>query len=67
VAQVAAAVIVPVLVGSGLAPENLRRYPGADGFIVGSWVKQEGAWLNPLDPARARAMARAFAALEPPA
>jgi hypothetical protein len=30
---------------------------------VGSSVKEGGLWSNPLDPGRARAVARAFAAL----
>jgi membrane complex biogenesis BtpA family protein len=60
VAAVAAAVRVPVLVGSGLTPENLPRYPAADGFIVGSSVKESGVWSNPLDAARVRAVAEAF-------
>jgi membrane complex biogenesis BtpA family protein len=58
------AVAVPVLVGSGLDPSNLARYAAADGFIVGSSLKQGGVWSNALDPDRVRAMARAFAALE---
>ncbi|MEP0846722.1 MAG: BtpA/SgcQ family protein [Phycisphaerae bacterium] len=47
------AVRVPVLVGSGLTPENLHEYwPHADGFIVGSSLKRDGVWSNPLDPQR---------------
>ncbi len=67
VARTAAAVGIPVLVGSGLTPDNLARFAAADGFIVGSSVKQGGVWSRPLDPAAARAMARAFAALGPAA
>ena len=63
VAQVADAVSMPVLVGSGLTPDNLDAYPGAAGFIVGSWVKRDGRWTEPVDPQRAAHMARAFAAL----
>lgn len=66
VREAAAATRLPVLVGSGLAPEGLARHAHADGFIVGSAVKQGGVWSNPLDPDAARAMAAAFAALEPP-
>jgi hypothetical protein len=64
VAAVAQAVGIPVVVGSGVTPENLARYPDADAFIVGSYVKQGGLWSNPLDPERVRAVAEAFAALE---
>ncbi|HTR96339.1 MAG TPA: BtpA/SgcQ family protein [Candidatus Acidoferrales bacterium] len=65
VRDVADAVATPVLVGSGLTPGNLARYACADGFIVGSSIKHDGLWSNALDPAAARAMAAAFAALEP--
>lgn len=54
-------VALPVLVGSGVTPENLPRYAAADGLIVGSWVKQGGVWSAPLDYDRAAALARAFA------
>jgi membrane complex biogenesis BtpA family protein len=45
-----AAVTVPVAIGSGLTPENLEQYwAHADAFIVGSYVKHEGLWSNPID------------------
>lgn len=65
VEAVSAAVKIPTLVGSGIAPENLARYASARGFIVGSSVKRDGLWSNALDPDRVRAVARAFAALPP--
>jgi len=65
VAAVAGAVGIPVLVGSGVTPENIARYPAADGFIVGSAVKRDGCWSSPLDPERVKALASAFANLEP--
>jgi hypothetical protein len=44
---------LPVLVGSGLTPANLAEFwPHANGFIVGSALKFDGVWSNPLDPAR---------------
>lgn len=47
------AVRIPVLVGSGLTPENLHEYwPHADGFIVGSSLKRDGVWSNALDAER---------------
>jgi predicted TIM-barrel enzyme len=52
-------------VGSGLAPGNFARYAAADGFIVGSSVKQGGLWSNPLDRAAVAAVAKAFAELGP--
>ena len=57
------AVRLPVLVGSGVTPDNLPRYAAADAIIVGSWVKHEGSWENPLEPARAAMLAAAFRAL----
>lgn len=65
VRDVSDAVSIPVLVGSGLSPDNLARFAAADGFIVGSWVKEGGVWSNALDPARVRTMANAFAELPP--
>ncbi len=61
---VGAAVGIPVFVGSGLTPANLSAYPAADGFIVGSFVKQGGLWSNPLDGERVQAVGSAFRALE---
>ena len=52
-----------MLVGSGLTPANLACYSTAQGFIVGSSVKQGGVWSNPIDPAALHAMAHAFAEL----
>jgi uncharacterized protein len=60
---VAAAVALPVLVGSGVTPENVAACAAAQGFIVGSFVKQDGLWSNPIDPGRALALARAVCAL----
>lgn len=63
VAQVRRAAALPVLVGSGVTADNVARYADADAVIVGSWVKQEGDWRRPVDPARAAALARALQAL----
>jgi len=60
VAATSQTVAIPTIVGSGITPENLTRYASADGFIVGSALKHDGLWSNPLDPARVEAMARAF-------
>jgi hypothetical protein len=60
---VAGAVSIPVLVGSGVTPENVAGYADADAFIVGSALKQGGLWSNPIDPARVQALRRAFDAL----
>lgn len=60
VAAVSAAVAIPTLVGSGIAPENVGRFQAADGLIVGSSVKRGGRWSGALDRTRVEAMARAF-------
>jgi uncharacterized protein len=47
----------PVLVGSGVTPENLPAlHPLADGFIVGSYFKVDGVASNPLDEERVKAL-----------
>ncbi|HSA20023.1 MAG TPA: BtpA/SgcQ family protein [Myxococcota bacterium] len=63
----AAAASLPVLVGSGVHADNLGRYQGAAGFIVGSSVKQGGTWDRPLDEARVAELVRAARELPPPA
>ncbi len=45
---------LPVLVGSGITPENLVHYKEADGFIVGTWLKEGNEVENPVDPERVR-------------
>jgi membrane complex biogenesis BtpA family protein len=54
---------LPVLVGSGLTPRNLSQFAHAQGFIVGSSVKQDGVWSHALDPEALRAIVQAFTAL----
>lgn len=45
----------PVLVGSGMTPTNLPSlWPHADGFIVGSFFKQQGQARGAVDPQRVR-------------
>jgi membrane complex biogenesis BtpA family protein len=58
--SVGRAVSVPTLVGSGITPENIRLYPNADAFIVGSSIKKDGLWSNPIDMDRSRALVRSF-------
>lgn len=60
VQAVSATVGVPTIIGSGITPENIARYPGADAFIVGSSVKSDGLWSGALDAARTRAVVEAF-------
>ncbi|PSP47094.1 phosphorybosylanthranilate isomerase [Halobacteriales archaeon QH_6_66_25] len=68
---------VPVLVGSGVTPDNAAvLLELADGAIVGTAVKRDGVTANRVDPERARALVEAAvgeeaagsdAATEPPA
>lgn len=59
--SVGQAVSVPTIVGSGITAENIHDYPNADAFIIGSSIKQDGLWSNPIDMNRARTLVRAFA------
>jgi membrane complex biogenesis BtpA family protein len=60
VRAVSDAVGVPTLIGSGITPENIAHYRGADAFIVGSSVKRDGVWSGQLDLARCRAVVEAL-------
>ncbi len=62
VSTVAQAVSVPTLVGSGITAENINKFPDADAFIVGSSIKRDSLWSNPIDPDRARTLVRALTA-----
>jgi predicted TIM-barrel enzyme len=52
-----------VLVGSGITPENVVDFKAADGFIVGTWLKEKGEVEAPVDPGRVRALTQAIAHL----
>ena len=60
VRAVSAGVGIATLVGSGDTHQNLERYGEADGLIVGSSVKREGVWSNPVDEVRAHEIVRNF-------
>jgi len=46
---------LPIYLGSGVTAKNLPRfYSVADGFIVGSEFKEDGAWLRPVDAKRVK-------------
>ena len=52
---------VPVLIGSGMTPENIATYyPLADGFIVGSTFREGGRFLGALEPRRLEAFMKIF-------
>ena len=54
---------LPVLIGSGVRIDNLSTYRDADGFIVGTSLKEDGRLDAPIDPARVQALAEAIAGL----
>jgi membrane complex biogenesis BtpA family protein len=52
---------VPVLIGSGMTPENIATYlPLADIFIVGSTLREGGEFLGRLDPQRLERFVESF-------
>ena len=53
---------LPVLIGSGMTAENIREYMTlADGFIVGSYFRKDGKFLETLEPHRLQTFMKAFA------
>ena len=55
---------LPVLLGSGVTPENVAEfYEDADGFVVGSYFKEGGLWSNTVERARVRRLADALRTL----
>ncbi len=59
-------VSLPVLIGSGVRIDNIATYREADGFIVGTALKEEGRVAAPVDVARVKAMSDAIASLRGP-
>jgi len=59
-------VSLPVLIGSGVRIDNVATYREADGFIVGTVLKEEGRVDAPVDVERVKAMADAVASLRDP-
>lgn len=52
---------LPVLIGSGMTPENIKDYISlADGFIVGSTFRKEGKFLGETDPKRIKKFMDSF-------
>lgn len=46
---------LPLLIGSGVTADEAERLLSiADGVIIGSSLKRDGVWWNPVDPDRAR-------------
>ena len=65
---IAAATHLPLLVGSGVTPQNVAAILArTQGAIVASSLKVDGVWWNPVEPARVRALLEAARpALEAP-
>jgi uncharacterized protein len=59
-------VSLPVLVGSGVRIDNVATYREADGFIVGTVLKEDGRLAAPVDVERVKAMSDAIASLREP-
>ncbi len=57
------AVTLPVFIGSGVRADSVGAYRDADGFIVGTTLKERGAVESPVDEKRVRSLASAIAAL----
>ena len=61
VARVRAAVPQAVIwVGSGVTPDNVGAFVGADGFIVGTFLHEQGDINAPVDVDRVRQMVAAM-------
>lgn len=55
------ATTLPVLIGSGMTAENIAEYlPLADGFIVGSYFRKDGKFLESLQADRLDTFMKAF-------
>jgi uncharacterized protein len=51
---------LPILVGSGVTPENIAQvFEHADAAIVGSSIKRGGVWSNAVDVKRCKALVKA--------
>jgi membrane complex biogenesis BtpA family protein len=62
VQEVRAGTNLPVVVGSGLSPEQVPDlFAVADGAIIGQWLKVDGRWWNPVDARRVAMLMNAVA------
>lgn len=52
---------LPVVIGSGITADNAAKFAAkADGLIVGTSIKIDGNWRNPVDRSRVATIARAL-------
>jgi len=61
--EVKGVVDLPVFVGSGVRIDNLATYRDADGFIVGTTIKEDGRLEGAIDVEQVRTLADAVASL----
>ena len=55
---------LPVILGSGIDLNNIHSfYNTADGFIIGSYFKEDGHWANEVDPGRVKSLIKAVSSL----
>jgi len=58
--KVRVATKLPVAVGSGTTPDNIREmFDSADAVIIGSWFKERGDWDRPPDATRVKEIVNA--------
>lgn len=58
---------LPVVIGSGITDKNLKEYYNlADGFIVGSYFKEEGRASNRVEETRVQQLTGVFQSLKNP-
>ena len=50
---------IPVLIGSGVDPGNVADFRTANGFIVGSYFKENGNWKNRIEESRVEKLLKA--------
>ena len=57
---------LPVVIGSGITAQNAAKFGAvADGLIVGTYIKRDGNWRNPVDVDRVRAVAAQLESIAP--
>ena len=57
---------LPVVIGSGITAQNAAKFGAvADGLIVGTYIKRDGNWRNPVDVERVRAVAAQLESIAP--
>lgn len=54
---------IPVLMGSGITAKNMTDYSKADGFIVGSSLKEKADWKRSINHDAARQVCKVFKSL----